>query len=340
MYKKFLLSFFVVGMLFLWFSKANVGSVNMRYCEDVEAKKNILDKTYFIQPGKEKELCIYFYTDSSPVEVVYGFPNSAFDTQWSRTCTTDMSFTNPFSKYFIWTGERKILITKDKPFIVKERILAPIGMSGELKWCIAYTVVGDGTEKKQWEIFSVVVRKTNLLTFFMGDAAEIKNEIQLIKNVWWAYSTNTKIKATLDQENNLVLWFLIKNNGNITQNVILSGKIYNMLGFEKSYESNATTFNPGETKEISVMVGIIPSYKWFFTIKTNIKNNPVFSFDVSSLKDELKQWSIVTEKATIYMFSWITLFIVVFILFVLIKLILPRKVKIVQQPTSNNQPTI
>jgi hypothetical protein len=88
------------------------------------------------------------------------------------------------------------------------------------------------------------------------------------------------------------------------------------------------------------MVGIIPSYKWFFTIKTNIKNNPVFSFDVSSLKDELKQWSIVTEKATIYMFSWITLFIVVFILFVLIKLILPRKVKIVQQPTSNNQPTI
>jgi hypothetical protein len=53
----------------------------MRYCEDVEAKKNILDKTYFIQPGKEKELCIYFYTDSSPVEVVYGFPNSAFDTQ-------------------------------------------------------------------------------------------------------------------------------------------------------------------------------------------------------------------------------------------------------------------
>lgn len=325
MYKKIIVSFILIGALFSGLTKADVQGINIRYCEDASNPKADNNKSYAIQPGIEKELCFYVYSNSAtPVEVTYAFVNSALNSQGNRSCAIDTSLTNPFSRYFLGSGERTVLVQSDKPYMVKEKILVPMGMSGELNWCISYTV-SNANPKAAGQIFSVVIRKTNFLSFFVGNPEAIKNEVKLVRNPWWAYSTNSNIKATIDTENNLNLSFLVKNNGNIGQSVIVSGRIQNMLGFEKAYESVAASVAPGETKEITANVGILPAYKWFFTIISNVNNTPVFAFDTSSLDPKFTAGSTQMQKATIYAFSWITLIIMVVLILIIIKFIRPRK---------------
>jgi len=332
MYKKIIASFILMGMLFLGLSKADVQSVNIRYCEDADNPKAENNKTFFVQPGKEKEICLYFYTDSLiPLEVGYSFPETTLNSQGNRSCSSDISPINAFSKYFVGSWERKFTLSSNEPYMVKERFLAPMGMSWELNGCIAYTVLWLADTRSAGKIFDIVVRKTNFLSFFVWANEAIKNNIQLVRNPWWIYSTNSDIKATIDKDGKFALSFLVKNNGNISQNVVITGSVHNMLGFEKIYEGAPINIGPGETREIVANIGILPAYKWFFTIDSIIKNDPIFGFDTSAMDPKLKTGSTQTESATVYIFSWVTLIILIILILILIKIILPRKVKIMKQ---------
>ncbi|HBB04030.1 TPA: hypothetical protein DCZ39_03990 [Patescibacteria group bacterium] len=130
MYKKIIVSFILIGVMFSGFTKADVQGVNIRYCEDAENPKAETNKSYPIQPGMEKEICFYIYANSTtPVEVTYGFPNYALNSQGNRSCGIDMGRTNPFSKYFLGSGDRKVIVEADKPVMIKEKVLVPMGMS-------------------------------------------------------------------------------------------------------------------------------------------------------------------------------------------------------------------
>jgi hypothetical protein len=43
------------------------------------------------------------------------------------------------------------------------------------------------------------------------------------------FSTNKKVSAEVDTENNMKVRFVFENNGNVSQRITITGKIYNAL---------------------------------------------------------------------------------------------------------------
>lgn len=326
MYKKVVFTLFMVGFLFLWLSKADVQDVSFRFCDDTENEAfGAWKKTFFVSPGKESEICMYFATSSeTPKKVVYGFTKAESRSVGAAVCDADKWPNNDFSKYFVNKEPREFVIDKDSPKIIKEKVLLPIGMSGVQYGCLAYSL-WDYQWSGLWGMFNLVVNKVFPISLFVGDGGDIKNAVSFVDTKGGSYTTNKIVKVIIDQENNLKLSFLIKNDGNVSQNVEITGAIYNMLWFEKPFSAQVNNLAPWKTQEVVAPVWIIPFYKGFFTANVNLKYGPVFGFDASTLSDDVKKWGTINEKAQIYIFSWATLILAIVILLILIKLFMPRK---------------
>lgn len=82
-------------------AKADVQSVDFRFCDDTEGKDFLKGKRNFmVTPGEEMELCMNFGTNSdTPVRIVYGFTVSYLNPSGLQMCDADKSSTNAFSKY-------------------------------------------------------------------------------------------------------------------------------------------------------------------------------------------------------------------------------------------------
>jgi len=331
MYKKLRLSLLIVWIMFcIPVAKADVQDVSFRFCEDTGNKTFMAwKKTIFVTPGKETEICINFTTTSNtPRKVVYGF------TKWvlsagMQVCDSDKWPNNEFSKYFTTSGEREFIITNNQPQTIREKIMLPIGMSGVQYGCLAYSLgVLEGTGL--WWMFNLVVNKVFPISLFVGSSADINNNLILLKNSGGSYTTNTLVKANIDNANNLKLSFLVKNNGNIGQQIQITGKVNNVLWFEKDFSIQVNNLAPGAQQEVVADVGLVPSYKWFFGINFNVYHEPKFEFDISTLGETIKKWATIVGSAQIYIFSWITLAIIIVILAIIIKLFWPRKKIIVR----------
>lgn len=327
MYKKISLWLLALWIIFsIPYAKADVQDVSFNFCDDTWSKYFMeWKRNFLITPGEESEICIVFATNSETSrQIVYGFTEWLTSPGGIPICESDKSANNNFSKLFIASGERSFIITKNQPKTIREKIRVPIGMSGIQYGCLAYSLgVPEG-----WTIggmFNLVINKVFPISLFVGVGGDIKNDVVLLKNGWGAYTTNNQVKASMDQNNNLKIDFLLKNQGNISQNVIITGRIYNILGFEKPFSITLNNLSPGDQKEGGADIGIIPFYKGPFSVSYTVQFIPKFEFDMSTLSDDVKKWGMITWSAQIYLFSWISLIIILAILAIIIKFFRPRK---------------
>ncbi|HCB51961.1 TPA: hypothetical protein DEP21_05370 [Patescibacteria group bacterium] len=110
-------------------------------------------------------------------------------------------------------------------------------------------------------MFKIIVRKASFLNLFVGGDAVVRKSISLGDLTGGVFSTNAKVKAEVADDNTVTLSFLLQNNGNVVQNVALSGMIYNFLGFQKPFDAGTKKLMPGESTLVSINAGILPSYK-------------------------------------------------------------------------------
>lgn len=323
MYKKW-----VIGVLLI---AINVVLINTIQAEDIQStyaspcdQTEDISKTIFMEAGKEKEICIRFVTASEePVRIVYGFINKDLDADGDPVCAVNVNKNDMFNNIFLDNTQRSITINKDTPSLVKEKIRIPLGVSWSIVWCMTYT-----TENifASWiaGMLNLVVRKVFPLSFFAGSGEAIKNSIEVLKNWWGEYSTDSKVKAIVDTENNLSLGFLVHNKGNVSQDIIITGKISNFLGFEKEF-STQQIIAWWNTGDLSSNVWLLPWYKWLFTIKYTINNTPTFDFDASSIDEKYKQPGKLSGNGQIFIFSWIMVIAIAVVLLIIIRFFWPRK---------------
>lgn len=326
MYKKIFSCLFIFGILFFGFSKADVQDISFNFCDDKDSSDFLAwKKTFLLTAGKEEEMCLKFSTNSEETrKIVYWFTIS-YISAWMSVCDADKWTGNAFSKFFINKEARVFDIDKDHPVTIKEKILIPIGMSGSQYGCLAYALAEAEAEWIAWWMFDLIVNKVYPLVFFVWWGESVRNAVLLETLSWGAYTTNKKIKAIVDEENTMKLYFRVKNEGNVEQNVIFTGKAYNILGIEKPFSMSAEKVMPWESRDVEINVGMLPFYKWLFNVKVNMQHAPKFDFDVSGLDPDIQKGWIITEKGQVYFFSWVSLVVVVLIIVFLAKLVLPRK---------------
>ncbi len=325
MYKKLMLSVLLSFAMFGAFTvvKADASDISLTLCDDSY-------KDFMLDSWEEKDFCFTLKNKSSEEYVVtYGFTESIINNIWRQLCNGWVSADNSFSAIFTKPEPKDIEIGSGESKTITERIRVPVGMTGTVYGCVSYTVKGSAHQTK-WSIFEVLISRTLPLKIFIGKMTDIKNDIRLIANRGGSFTTNNKIKANMDQEDNLNVSFIVENKWNVEQEVIITGKIYNILWFEKEFTTPTKTVAVNGTWEFTANVGILPFYKGFFSVKLNIVSKPSFAFDAKWLDESIVKWQTQKDSGNIYIFSWASIIALIVLVFIIIK-ILPFRFK--KKPT-------
>lgn len=307
------------------YTEDDMNSIAIKFCNDgINNLKN--SDTIYVEPGEEKPLCLYVANSSTKKMIFeYGF------TLWKTTeegipmCEWSEDNGNAFSMLIPETQERIVTIKPLTWETIEEKIVIPPGMSGLQLWCLIFKLVEPANDDLVGGMFKLVVRKSRNINIMIGGESTVNSKIQLLTNSGWVFSTDKKIKAEVDSDNTLKLKFLVANEGNISQKITITGKIYNILWFQKDFIIESKQLDPGKTNEFIADAGILPIYKWLFNVKYIIENTPQFAFAVAD--ENLKAPSYITWMSKIFVFSWILVVVALLVLRILYKMIFVKKRK-------------
>lgn len=302
------------------FAQEGIKQVSLKFCND--GTGNLTNSyTIMIEPWKQQELCLYIENKSdSNLSFQYSFPKASFSKGGNQICDTS----NDFARFLLDNPNRQISLSWNSSVILKETVVAPMGVVWMYYGCIAYQMKNPETEN-MWGMFNLVVRKTLFLNLFVGSEDSISNTIQLIPATWSLYSSNKNIGASINEDGDLIVNFTVKNNGNLTQNVSLSGKLYNPLGFEKPFDMIPRKLLPGDDYQVSVNLGIVPFYKGLFSVRVSVLGEPLFEFDATGIDEKYKQAITIKETWSLFIFSWVYVILALIILGLIIKVVIPKK---------------
>lgn len=319
--KKFLISSFLI--LVFWIlpdiSKWDWQSIKLDFCDWIDANLPVQ-----IQPWETKEICLSFTSKSQSKEkVTYWFMEWYMPAQWTQVCKLEqwIDWWNAYSNLFSnneW-NQRTFILEPGEVKIVKEKINVPIWKEWMTYWCIVHKTE---TIDKEWWMFNIVVLMQRYFNLFVWWNAEINNSIKLLKVKSDVRSSNRNLWIKINWDK-ISTNFLIKNDWNISQTISIKWTIYNALWFEKEFEIPATTLSPWIETNIESESFLIPSYKWFFTISSEIISEPKFEFNPSEIDDALKQPKTIEESSKIFLFSRIRLIIWTVALIIIIMLLRP-----------------
>ena len=137
--------------------------------------------------------------------------------------------------------------------------------------------------------------------------------------VWWS-EVNPKLKISsiylsgYDTDKRLVLE--VRNKWNIDQKISLTWVIRNMFWYKQTFAISGTTIGKNQNLRLVSSNVRIPSYKWLFVVESNLINEPIFDFDIttSNLKNEYSSaWLTVLKNYTMF---WSRLYIVLIVLII------------------------
>ena len=311
----------IVNTSYAQYTEADMRAVTVRFCSETWVSTH--DAVYVVEPGKDTNirLCVYNGWDKE-VSFDYGFSESGI---WKgRYCQANNGTGNKFSLLIPSTKPRNITIGPMTGQTIEEKIVIPPGMSGLQLGCLGYNLWVP-ENKLVWWMFALKIRKVWYIDIMIGWESTVKSSIKVLDTTWGIFSTNKKVKAEIDAQNRLKLSFLIENQGNISQNITITGTINNMLAFEKEF-SISQTITPGSTSNFNVDAGMLPVYKWLYSINFNVQNTPQFVFPIAN--EKLKQPWYISGTASIFIFSRIRIVVLVILLLILYKLFAPRRSKV------------
>lgn len=325
MSKKLLVMSTTMILAILWTSitfaqekTADLSKVSIRFCNQTWESKH--DDLIVMEPNEEKNLRLCINNDSElEANASYGFSKGDYSFG-TRVCDNRLT-DNRFSALFPGTQSREIKLKPLSSIVIEEKIIIPPGMSGMQNGCLMYSV--SASNVNLWSMFSMSVSKYWYLDVMVGWEASVKRDIKVLEYSWGYFSTDKKIWSKMNDENNLLLKFIINNKGNISEKIIITGKVYNILWFQKEFSIDPQNVWPANSNEFTTNIGILPIYKWMYTVKYRITNEPQYVFPVSD--EKLKQAWTVEGTGNIFIFSRILVGIAIALILFFIKILMPRR---------------
>lgn len=309
------------------YTQDDLKDVVVRFCDKMWDL--IFKQTINAEPWKESKVRFCIYNNSEKkIPITYGFNTAVYNWVWTRVCQEKTSTANNDFPLIPEKKDRTIIMDPLGSIMIEEDVVIPPGMATGIQMgCLTAEVWWGAIGINVWAMFVLKVRKAFDLDIVIWWMAAIQNTIKVLNTTWWAYSTNKKVKVEVDKENNLKLGFSIENNWNISQTITITGKVYNVLGFQKEFVATGKTIVPTSTNEFIVDVGLLPAYKWLFSVKFNIQNNPQFIFPVSD--EELKKSWYIEGKANVFVFSRIRVAALCIVILIIYRFFVPKKTKVI-----------
>lgn len=163
--------------------------------------------------------------------------------------------------------------------------------------------------------------------------------------VWWS---QVKPKLVISDiylswhDKNQKIVVELANKWNIDQKITLTGTIKNRFWYEWNFETPGTTI-PANSEITLISNEIsIPNYKWFFIIKSNLTNDPIFDFDVtnSNLKNEYSSSWMTIIKNTVIQWNRLYFILIILIIALILVLIIKSSTNKKKQTTTIKKTTV
>lgn len=323
--KKWIL--WIIAWLSLWpmisFGQT-IWDIDVSFCNSWIENDNYF--TLVTEAGKTENVCVNIRNVSeNPVSIHIDFVDWGISDWWESACLPPDYPVKEFSKYISnndedvdlqWGGEIQKIY----------KLEYPIWFSGLSHGCISYYINSD---KEGGEGISMVFRKVNIidvLVWWTKVASRIK-----IRDVFYTWDV-------AEQK----LWFEIENNGNIDQEVTITGFIKWWFGYQEDFDLWSFRLWAGKSVVVYTKELHLPSYKWLFHINSYISNQPSVDFSIAHSNIYDNEYSVAaTVLATRPFFLWsilyVALIVLVLVLIIAVVIRVNRSRKFVNKKYSNKK---
>lgn len=268
-------------------------------------------------PWVEKDICVQIKNNATValslnLEIVEWAVTN--DNYKNKACKIDWW---EFIKYIVkWRWNDPIEIQANAVVKKNFKMKFPFGMEWIQHWCIAYNVasVSDPNSK---DMFDIVVRKANFMDVFVDNNVEIKNNIELEDITEQSLSSNKKIRSFLDENNDLILSFNLKNSSIIDEKITVTWAISDYFGYSKDFKIDEKIVYSNSKEVFQVNVWKLPEYKWIFKINFNVNYIPDFKFDTKNIKQDILAWWTISQSFSLVLIPWKILWIALAVLLLL-----------------------
>jgi len=296
--KKKLTLLWISTLALCWLTHAqSLWDIDVSFCNsDQTNQMDIITKS-----DQDTDICVLFKNNSSQDTTLnITFIDWALNQSGWKSCGIPEDPNTNFAKY-IKDFDHSLFLKWNSEIEKHYTIHYPVWYEWISHGCISYEIKNEDTSSSQ--PINFIFRKVFSIDILVG-GSEVKPRLE-ISNLYLSwYDTNQKIILE------------IANRWNIDQKIILTGIIKNRFGYEWKFETSGTIIT-ANTKMILISNEIrIPSYKWFFIVKSNLTNDPIFDFDItkSNLKNEYStSWLTIIKNTTML---WSRLYIVLLILII------------------------
>jgi hypothetical protein len=296
----------IVALLASWmitFTHAqSLWDIELSFCDNNQTDQvDIVTKS-----NQDTNICVSFQNNSdNDTTLNITFVDGSINKSWWKSCGIPEDPNINFAKY-MKDYKSEIFIPAHSQAQEIYTIHFPIWYEWISHWCITYDIK---KAEDASEMINFVFRKAFSIDILVW-WSQVKPKLEISNIYLSGYDTNQKIVLE------------IHNKWNIDQDILLTGIIKNRFGYEWKFETSGTII-PANTKTTLVSNEVrIPSYKWFFIVKSYLTNDPIFNFDITKtdLKNEYStQWLTIIKNTTmLWSRLYITLIILIIVLIIAI----------------------
>jgi len=335
---------FVSILLVSWFSMAvSIGDVDVDFCHPIEQSDGSIKATQnrlnlSMDANEEKEICIDFTNKSSALVSLYAwFVDGTLtnDDLKSKACKSEWKIQN-FGQFVKWLNET-FLIKPGETVRKHATIEFPKWMWWQILGCLTYYLDVPKSDQNQW-MLSLLVRKANFIDILLSWDFSVGLEFleyDLAEDIDIEYlGTNPKVKSYFDVDWSLKFEMFLENLGTVPQELVLTGKLTNIFGYQKDVILAQRTLPGQEGFSLIWKVEKLPFYGWPFKFEVEVDYAVPADFNVELLDDSQLWIRYIVESSKLMVFSWFIVIIVVIIVLLIIFLIYRRKQKSKKKPST------
>lgn len=300
MKKKLLILWTICFWLFSYSHAQSLWDISLSFCSgDQKEQMDIIT-----QSDIDTEICVEYQNNSNKdITLDINFVDWALNASGWKSCNIPEDQNDKFTKY-MKEPTSEITIPWNSTKKENYTIRYPIWYEWISHGCITYNIKSE----EEWNpMINFVFRKAFSIDIL----------------VWWS-----EVKPKLDITNIYITWYdtakqlvlELKNKWNIDQEINLTWTIENLFWYSESFEITGITISANQNLKIISNEILIPSYKWFFTIKSYLTNNPIFDFDITNTNLETEYstaWlTIITNNIMLWNRLYIVLIIIVIALII------------------------
>jgi hypothetical protein len=299
--KKFLTLLWISALTMCWLTNAqSLWDIDVTFCNsDQEKQMDIVTNS-----NQDTDICVLFKNNSSQdTTLTINFIDWIKNDNIWKSCGIPEDPNTNFAK-FIKDFDHDLFLQWNSEVEKHYTIHYPVWYEWISHGCISYEIKTDEEASQPIRSIYRITRSIDILVWW----SQVKPKL-VISDIYLSwYDTNQKIILE------------IANKWNIDQKITLTGTIKNRFWYEWKFETSGDTI-PANSKITLISNEVrLPSYKWFFIVKSNLTNDPIFDFDVtkSDLKNEYSSsWlTIIKNTAMLWSRLYITLTILIIALII------------------------